>query len=103
MVRLLPSGAIKEERESTSVDMKEKDDVSYQRHIKALQQEYKKGKPNPNVVAELMVATYNKRHKEILDQPVPVSSILLKFPFLQSYEEVHVLIHVQLYNYRITL
>ena len=88
MVRLPRSESVKGVKENPEADVDAEDDVSYERHIKTLKQEHKKVKPNPHIVTELMAVTFKRRHKEILDQPSPVSSILVKFPFLQSYGEV---------------
>lgn len=88
MVRLPLCRPAKVGKENAEPDADEEDDVSFQRHIKVLQQEYKKSKPNLQIGAELMAATFRRRHTEIQDRPTPVVSILLKFPFLQCYEEV---------------
>ena len=66
----------------------EEDDVSFQRHVKILQQEGRKARPNLQVIKELMAATYRRRHNEIKDHPEPVPTILQKYPSLQVYDEV---------------
>ena len=89
MIRVPPKPrAGKENIPSTPDSSDEEDDVSFQRHVKILQQERRKTKPNLQVIRELMAVTYCRRHKEIKDHPEPVQTILLKYPFLHEYDEV---------------
>ena len=60
-------------------------------------------KPNPYIVIELMAVTFKRRHKEILYQPTPVSSILLRFPFLRGYEEVLLVKNINSKNYNFSV
>ena len=87
MVRLPFSESVKGIKENLEADIDTQDNGSYERHTKTLKQDHKKVKPNPHTVNELMAVTFKSRHKEILDQPTPVLSILL---FLRSYEELQV-------------
>ena len=64
----------------------EEDDVSFQRHVKILQQEGRKARPNLQAIKEFMAPTY-RRH-EIKDHPEPVPTILQKYPSLRVYDEV---------------
>ena len=99
MTRVPAPGPVKESVPIESGD--EEDDVSFNRHVKVLQQECKKGRPNQQVLNELMTATFKRRHKEILDHVEHVSTLLQRYPALQSFDEVscNVLTCVsQLYN-----
>ena len=79
---------------TTSDSGDEEDEVSFNRHVKVLQQECRKGRPNQHVLTELMSATFKHRYKEIQDHPLPVSTILQKYPALKSFDEVrHLLMH----------
>ena len=69
----------------------EEDEVSFNRHVKVLQQECRKGRPNQHVLTELMSATFKHRYKEIQNHPVPVSTILQKYPAFKSFDEVRYL------------
>ena len=60
------------------------DDTSYERHMKLLEQETGKVKPNTEVVKELMIQTFPRRRKWILDEEHLVADICQDFPFLQK-------------------
>ena len=58
------------------------DEVSFQRHNKALQVEYKKARPNPQVLRELMTTTFAMRHADLFSKAYDVLSVVEKYPFL---------------------
>ena len=89
MVRLTtPDIAATNEKENIGPEGDYDDDVSYQRHVKVMQQEFRKGRPNHQVSNELMEATFKRRHAEIISQSTAVSTLISQFPFLQDYDEV---------------
>ena len=65
------------------------DAVSYERHIKVLQVEYKKANRNQAVVGNLMERSFALRRQEILEKTVSIEHILVRFPFLQQADQVH--------------
>ena len=67
----------KENIPSTPDSGDEEDDVSFQRHVKILQQERWKTKPNLQVVRELMAATY--KTTTATSYPVPEEISLINF------------------------
>ena len=69
----------------------EEDEVSFNRHVKVLQQECRKGKPNQHVLTELMSATFKHSYREIQNHSVPVSTILQNYPALKTVDEVRYL------------
>lgn len=64
------------------------DTVSYQRHIRALQVEFKKTRRNMSVVNELMTITFPFRRKFLMEGVHELKTIFEKFPFLQLADEV---------------
>lgn len=60
------------------------DDVAYDRHMKMLMQEVEKLKPNMDNVKELMLRTFVRRRKWILDESHLVVDIYKKYPFLKK-------------------
>lgn len=64
------------------------DEVSFSRHVKALQAEFKKARPNQAVVSELMSSSFSLRRKDIIENPRDLKSILDKYPFLGKTDEV---------------
>ena len=88
MVRLnKPDLSAIKEKENIAPDSDYDDDVSYQRHVKLMQQEFKKGRPKNQVSSELMGVTFKRRHAEIISQSTAVSTVITQFPFSQNYEE----------------
>lgn len=67
------------------------DEVAQARHIKALKIEYAKVHKNAAVAAELMKLTFVGRRREVVSN-MRVGELLLKYPFLQNYEEARSLI-----------
>ena len=57
-----------------------------------MQLEYKKQNPNLEVVNELMVSTFALRRKDILNNPCDLRTLLDKYPFLRTIDQVHVFI-----------
>ena len=64
------------------------DEVSFERHNRVLQAEWKKSTRNIMVIEELMMRTYAFRRKKILEQPKVVEALLTEYPFLQQPEQV---------------
>ena len=64
------------------------DEVSFQRHNKALQLEYKKTRPNPQVVRELMTTTFAMRRADLLSKAYDVLTVFEKYPFLNDVDQV---------------
>lgn len=65
------------------------DDVSFARHVKALQAEHKKQHPNPQIVEELMSCSFAQRRADILDKSYDLSALFEKYPFLNEVEQVN--------------
>ena len=68
--------------------LKGEDDVSFARHVKALQVEFKKQHRNPQVVGELMSTTFALRRKDILAHTYDLKAVLDKYPFLGCVDHV---------------
>ena len=64
------------------------DDLSFTRHLKVLEAEFRKSKPNLMVVKELMSITFEKRQADIKENPSTIRYILQKYPFLQKEDQV---------------
>ena len=64
------------------------DEISFARHIKALQAEHKKQHPNPQIVEELMSCSFTMRRADILDNSFDLSQLFEKYPFLNDTEQV---------------
>ena len=64
------------------------DEVSFERHNRVLQAEWKKSTRNAMVVEELMTRTFAFRRKKIVEHPSDVQMLLSTFPFLQQPEQV---------------
>lgn len=62
--------------------------VSYERHIKALQVEFKKTNPNMQVVDELMLVSLAMRRQDITTNLYDLKTLFEKHPFLQLENEV---------------
>lgn len=60
------------------------DDTAHERHIKLLKQENGKLKPNMESVKELMIRTFPRRRKWILDEEHLVVDICQEYPFLRK-------------------
>lgn len=71
------------------------DEVAFARHTKALQDEYKKQRPNPQVVEELMAASFALRRADVLQQSLDVKEIESKYPFLMDTAQVR--LYIMLY------
>ena len=66
------------------------DETSSKRHNKVLLMESKKGHPNMAVVVPLMERTFSFRRADILANSSDVTSILMKYPFLQHVDQVRI-------------
>ena len=64
------------------------DSVSFQRHVKALQAEFKKPRPNQQIVNELVELSFVMRRSDILDNLYDLPTIFEKYPFLRLENEV---------------
>ena len=67
-----------------SITLARDDDVAYERHMRMLNQEMEKLKPNMDNVKELMLRTFTRRRKWILDESHLVVNICEKYPFLKK-------------------
>ena len=54
------------------------DEVSFHRHCKALQNEFKKKNPNAHIVNELMQLSFGLRRKDINENPRELQSVFEK-------------------------
>ena len=63
------------------------DAVSYKRHIKVLQVEFKKGHHNGAVVENLMKRSFAGRRAEI-EKEYDLQALFCSFPFLQDVDQV---------------
>ena len=64
------------------------DTVSYERHTKALQAEFRKTNRNNALVSDLMGRSFALRRAEILEKNYSLSALLSRFPFLQEADQV---------------
>ena len=64
------------------------DAVSFARHCRVLQAEYKKTTHNPQTVADLMKRTFALRREDISTHSYSLDEIYEKYPFLQESEQV---------------
>lgn len=67
------------------------DSVSFERHTKVLQAEFKKKNRNTAVVNDLMDRSFAIRRSEILEKGYDLPSLFTRFPFLQESEHVCIL------------
>ena len=64
------------------------DTVSFGRHCKVLQADYKKASHNGQVVVDLMDRTFAFRRQDILSHTYDLSELFDKYHFLQDCEQV---------------
>lgn len=64
------------------------DAVSYERHTKALQMEYKKTNRNGRVIDDLMERSFALRRAEIEEKNYVVETLFNRFPFLQEVDQI---------------
>ena len=64
------------------------DSVSFERHNKILRAEFKKSKPNGNVISDLMGRSFALRRKDVLANSFDLETLFGKFPFLQDSDKV---------------
>ena len=69
-------------------DDHDSDKPAFERHIKFLQKEYKKLRPDQYVVKELMRKTFKIRREQIQEAPTRVSDLLEIYPALKNYDHV---------------
>ena len=60
------------------------DTVSFERHIRVLQTEWKKPNRNAMVVEELMNRTFAMHRRGVIESSNDVQTVFRKFPFLQD-------------------
>ena len=65
------------------------DAVSFERHNRVLQNEWKKPSRNAMLVEQLMHKTFAMRRREIVENSCGVQMLFKKFPFLQDPEQVN--------------
>lgn len=93
------------------------DAVSYERHIRALQMEYKKSRRNSQVISkfmyiaksiivcvctlifadDLMERTFPSRYAEIRGKPCGIKALFERYPFLQEPDQVY-MVHDSSFN-----
>lgn len=78
------------------------DTVSFGRHCKFLQAEYKKASRNGQVVVDLMDWTFAFRRQDILSHTYDLSELFDKYPFLQDCEQVWLLEYGSGHAYTLT-
>lgn len=64
------------------------DSVSLERHENCLMDELRKRKPNEVVVSDLVKRTFSLRRKTILDTPMSMDLIFIKYPFFKDINHV---------------
>ena len=64
------------------------DNISFQRHCRVLEAEWRKTKRSPMVVEELMKRTYAFRRRDIVETGRGVEEIFELYPFLQDSDQV---------------
>lgn len=64
------------------------DEQSYQRHLKLLQDLYRKKNVNMDSVSHLMEKTFALRRASVMTDPQPLVSTLMEHPFLRSVDQV---------------
>ena len=64
------------------------DELSFLRYTKALQMEYKKERPNPQIVEELMSSSFAMRRTDILNTSYDLQTLFGKYPFLNDTKQV---------------
>lgn len=64
------------------------DKISFNRHTNALKAEWKKRRPNTNVVNELMDQSFAMRWDDLHSNAYDVDTIFQKYPFLQNNNQV---------------
>lgn len=64
------------------------DDAAVERHLKFLQKEEKKLHPNRHVVSGLMRKTFLSRRQKILEESIPLSTLLQTYPSLRHYDQI---------------
>ena len=67
------------------------DAVSFARHCRVLQAEYKKTTHNLQTVADLMKRTFALRREDILAHSYSLDEIFEKYPFLQESKQVNII------------
>lgn len=96
MIRAKRTGEEEKQKSSQEENEAVEDEVAQARHIKALKNEYAKVHKNAAVAAELMKLTFEGRRREVASN-MRVGELLLKYPFLQNYEEASYSSHI-IYN-----
>jgi hypothetical protein len=64
------------------------DAVSFERHTKALQAEFKKTNRNNALVSDLMERSFALRRADILENNYSLAALLSRFPFLQEADQL---------------
>jgi len=66
------------------------DEPGFDRHLKFLQREYKKLRPDEYIVKEMMKKTFKMRRQKIQEVPTKVVGLLQTYPALRSYDHVSI-------------
>ena len=66
------------------------DDASHKRHLNMLSLEAKKVKPNEKSLQELMRRTFPIRRQDIVDNSIPIGTLLKQYPPLEKYRYVSI-------------
>ena len=66
-----------------ALDEPDSDEVTYNRHVKAMDQEMSKEKPRKEVLADLLKQTFLHRRNFVLNEAESASEVLEKFPGLK--------------------
>ena len=72
----------------TPIPLPGEDSVSYERHTKALQIEFKKHNRNIAVIDDLMTRSFAFRRTEIIENTYDLPALFTKFPLLQEADQV---------------
>ena len=67
------------------------DEASHKRHLNMLSLEAKKVKPNEKSLLELMKRTFPLRRQDIVDNSLPIATLLKQYPPLEKYRYVSII------------
>jgi hypothetical protein len=82
-----------------ALDEPESDEITYERHMTAMNQEMSKEKPRKEVVTELLTQTFVQRRNFVLNEAQTTMEILEKYPGLKISDMVCLLcMHAYVYR-----
>ena len=67
------------------------DEPAFERHVKFLQKEFKRQRPDEYTVKELMRKTFKIRRQKIHEAPTRIAELLQVYPPLKSYDHVSII------------